>query len=77
MTVVLWGCVVFDKGREGAALVTEGGLVQEGDFWETGTGVGGERDLRAELGWGGGFAVEGRTWGFGGTGQGRDGDFDG
>lgn len=76
-TAVLWDCVVFGTGRGGAALERDGGLVQEGDFWGTGTGVGGESDLGAELGWGGGFAVAGRTWGFGGTGQGSDGDFEG
>lgn len=76
VTVGLWGCVVFGTGREGAALERDGGLVQ-GDFWGTGTGVGCERDLGAELGWGWGFVKAGRTWGFGGTGQGSDGDFEG
>lgn len=52
--MVLWGCAVLE---------TDDGLVHEGDFWGTGTGVG--RNL-----WGEGLAVE--TWGFGGMGHGRD-----
>lgn len=51
--------------------------MNEGDFWETGTEVGGERGPWAGLGWGGGFEVAGRRRGFGGTGQGSDGDFKG
>lgn len=67
VTVVLWGILA-----EVAGLDRGGGLVQEGGFWATGTGVGGDRDL-----WAGCFAMEGRTWGFGGTGQGGDWDLEG
>lgn len=72
---MLWGWGVLD---EVAVLERSGGgLVQEGDFWETGTGVGGDRDLWGGLGWGGCLAVAGGTWGFGGTGQGSEWDLGG
>lgn len=52
-------------------LERDGGLVHEGDFWVTGTGVGGDSDLWGGLGWIG-FVMAGGTWGFGGTGPGSD-----
>lgn len=61
MAVVLWGWVALEEGKEAAVLERAGGLVQEGAFGGTGTGVGGERDLWCGVGWGGGFVVAGGT----------------
>lgn len=47
VSVVVWGGGVLD---EVAVLERDGGLVQEGAFWVTGTGVGGDRDLWGGLG---------------------------
>lgn len=69
VTVMLWGWGLLG---EVAVLEGGGGLVQEGDFWGTGTGVGGDRDLWSGIGWGVGLVAAGGTWGFGGTGQGSD-----
>lgn len=67
LTVVLWGWGVLD---EVVVLERDGGLVQEGEFWGTGTGARGDGNL-----WG--LAVAGGTWGFGGIGQGSDWDLGG
>ena len=66
---MLWGWGLLG---EVAVLEGGGGLVQEGNFWGTGTGVGGDRDLWSGIGWGVGLVAAGGTWGFGGTGQGSD-----
>lgn len=58
-----------------AGLVKEVGLVQEGDFGRTGTGVGG--DFWGGVGCCGCLAVAGGSWGFGATGQGGCWDFEG
>lgn len=58
-----------------AVLEKDVGLVQEGDFDRTGTGVGG--DLSGGVGCGGCFTVVGGSWGFGATGQGGVWDFEG
>lgn len=74
VSVVLCGEGVLD---EVAVLVGDGGLVQEGDFWATGMGVGGDRDLWGKLGCGVCLAAVGGCWGFGGTGQESDWDLKG
>lgn len=56
VSVVLWACGVLD---EVAVLARDVGLVQDGGFWGTGTGVGGERDRWAGVGGGGCFAGAG------------------
>lgn len=71
---MLWGWGVLG---EVAVLEGGGGLVHEGDFCETGTGVGGDRDLLGGSGWGGVLAVVRGTWGFGRTGPGSDWDLEG
>lgn len=69
----LWGWGDLDD-RVRAGFETDGGLVQEGDLWVTGTGVKGERALWDGLGWGCFLGVAGAevTWGLGVTGQGSD-----
>lgn len=58
------GAALDEKGGEVtvvevAVLDGDDGLVQEGDFWETGTGVGGDRDLWCGVGCNGCFAATG------------------